>query len=226
MISRIVLVGLVAASVGAADRPAAPADAPRSDAAQEQPTPPPAELPRDWEQAELAELIETVKVVRLSRELGLNNEQTVVLVREYEEARDRLEELRRQRQEALKQLKDAIKAGEDDTSVDEKLKTTLKVDREMANLRFDLVQRAYQNLSPTQTAKLYVFLSEFEGDMRRLLQRAREQGPGLMRLRERLEHEGGPAGPMRFRHGLQDAVPPPPPPGDRPAPGAPAAPAE
>ncbi len=147
---------------------------------------------------DVRELIETVKMVRLTKELGLTQEQTVVLVKQYNEYKERLEKLSQRRQERLRDLKDAVHSDNDDR-IEAALKALIVQDAEIAETRRTAFNEVGKELTIKQKARLYVFLQEFDQDMRRLIQRARERGeapgmsgPMLNRMREMREGRQGP----------------------------------
>ena len=162
--------------------------------------------PGDIEDRDTSELIEAVMAARLAKALGLNDEQTVLMVRRFGEFRGELNSLRRRRHELLKQLKDAVHNEAAEAEIDTALKNLVEHDAKLAKYKFGAFQKASEDLAVTQRAKLYVFLNEFETDMRRLIQRARERGG---RWGSRFRDEGPPeyrgeegAAP-RFRRGQQ-----------------------
>lgn len=137
------------------------------------------------EQQELRELIETVKIARLSKELGLSDEQSVLLVRKYDETRRRFAQANQERQVILRELKEKVRSGKSDDDVQQSLDKLIAHDREAADARMKVYEEVGRDLTATQRAKLYVFINEFDNDMRRLVQRAREaEGSRLMRFRE------------------------------------------
>ncbi|MDX9971702.1 MAG: hypothetical protein RBU21_01800 [FCB group bacterium] len=198
--------------------------------AEPKPPPAPRESADPLEEKDLRQLVETVKMVRLSQQLGLNDEQTVIMMRMYDRYREHNAQLKREQQQLLRQLKEVTKAGKPDAEIEAALQKLLEQDRKIADSRNKALEYAGKDLNATQRAKLYVFLSEFEEDMRRLIQRARQASPErLMRMRElrdnSLDRPEGPRGPgdrpgmppPRPRRGPDDPIPAPPP-GESPPP--------
>lgn len=138
-------------------------------------------------------LIETVRMVRLSQELGLNDEQTVLLVRQYNETKEETSKIQMERQEIAKELRELVTAGAPDNEVEKTLDHLIAKDKEAVMMRFDAFERAAAGLTPTQKAKLYVFMGDFEKRMRNLIEKAkaqfREQRSDDMR---EMMREGGP----------------------------------
>ncbi len=61
-------------------------------------------------EADIRSLVETVRMVKLSRELGLTDEQTVVLVRQYNEAKESGAKLQKERMELARELRELVGA--------------------------------------------------------------------------------------------------------------------
>ena len=145
------------------------------------PPPPPPPAGERVSDGELSELIQSVMAAKLSRELGLNEEQTVLMVRRFSEFREQLNGMKRQRQDKLKALRAALRDRLPDEHIETALQDLIAHDLKTLEMRKDAYEQAAGNLSTSQRAKLYVFLSDFEGDMRRLIQKAREQKQGWNR---------------------------------------------
>lgn len=168
--------------------------------------PPGPGAPGDIEDRDTSELLEAVMAARLAKALGLNDEQTVVTVRRFGEYKEELRGLRRRRHELLKQLTVAVHDEVPEAEIDTALKNLVEHDTKLAKYKFGAFQKASENLSVTQRAKLYVFLNEFESDMRGLIQRARERGGRSgPRFREEgpPEYQGEEGAAPRFRRGQQ-----------------------
>jgi hypothetical protein len=126
------------------------------------------------------ELLEQVMTARLSKELALDEQQTVVLVRRFTEFREEMHALRMERGRILRDLRQATRTAQDEEAITENLAALMELDERAARARRELFESASGGYTPWQRARLYIFMTEFEGDMRRMVQRARER------------HEGGP----------------------------------
>ena len=165
--------------------------------------PPPRERPagplmdelRKMNESDIRSLIETVRMVRLSQELGLTDEQTVVLVRQYNRAKDDAARIQKERQEIAKELRELVRDGAPENTIGERLDQLIAKDKEALMMRFDAFERVASELTPVQKAKLYVFMGDFEKRMRSLIEEAREQfrARGADGVREMMR-EGGPRG--------------------------------
>ena len=127
------------------------------------------------EQHDVRKLVEEIMAARLSRELELNDEQTVLMLRKLAEFREELQALRKTRQELVKGLQSGLQAGEADAQLETKLNELVAHDAKMADAKRDTWEKAGTGFSVAQRAKLYVFLNDFENEMRKLVQKARER---------------------------------------------------
>lgn len=117
-------------------------------------------------------LVETVMMVRLAEVLDLDDEQTVVMVRRLRELKETMTRMRRERGERYRELKEALRDGADPGGIEAKLDALLAHDRELETFKQDRLRDLSVGLSVTQRAQLYIFLCEFEDDMRHLVHRA------------------------------------------------------
>ena len=125
--------------------------------------------------AKTRELLEQVMMARLSKELELSEEQTVILVRKFTEYREQARELRKKRYELLRQLQTQLKENKEDAGIAAKLEEIKQQDDSITQARRDLFTRASEGLAIWQQARLYVFMDEFESELRRVVQRAKEK---------------------------------------------------
>lgn len=121
------------------------------------------------------ELLEQVMVARLSKELALDDEQTVLLVRAFTDLRDRISEFRKQRSQLINKLKSQLRDGKDDAGIEASLEAVLAHDEKVSKARREIFERVGADLTPWQRAKLYVFMNDFEMDIKKLLKRAQER---------------------------------------------------
>jgi len=126
-------------------------------------------------EADIRSLVETVRMVRLSRELGLTDEQTVVLVRQYNEARENGVKVQRERHELMRELRGLVSANAPESDIDQKLEQLIAKDREALATRLDAFEKASVPLTPAQQARLYLFMGDFDKRMRTLIETARKQ---------------------------------------------------
>jgi len=173
--------------------------------------------PADTDERDVRELVDAIMAARVAKQLGLNDEQTVLMLRRFSEFREQLNALRKGRQEILQGLKNSLRSGEGDAQIEAKLSQLVAHDGKIAEFRKSAYEKAGAGLTVSQRAKLYVFLNEFENDMRRLIQRARERNAnrwGRFAEPPRPPEPGQPPRPPRpgrlgFGRALQPQVPPP-----------------
>ena len=162
------------------------------------------------------ELFQQVMVARLSKELDLNDEETVLLVRRFLDYKEESKQHRRERAQLGKQLQDLVRAAEGkDAEIEAKLVELLAVDEKIAGAKRGLYEKMSVGLAPLKKAKLYAFMQEFENELRRMADEVRERrGPQMRGGPEGPppgDRPGRPDRPMRKRGPGPDGPPPPPP---------------
>ena len=160
---------------------------------------------QNWEREDVKDLVEMVRTIRMAKALGLDDEQTVLLIRRLEEQRQTKDDLIKRRDESLAALRELVKSKADDQKIEEALAVQAAIDRETIEARASAAEKLGQGLSATQRAKVYLFLQDFEHDMRGMIDRARQfrhghdnEGPG-QGMRDRQGE--GPGQGMRDRQG-------------------------
>lgn len=156
----------------------------------------------DWADRDVRELVGAVMMVRLSRRLGLDDEQTVLMMRRFDEFKEKEGRLKKERQEKMRALRAAVEGDAPAADVDAALEALEAHDRVLAQTKFELFEQAGAGLSAKQRAKLYVFMGEFENEMRSLVQQARRRAmarPDGFRDGPPRFPEGRPQGPRGFR---------------------------
>lgn len=144
----------------------------------------------EWKDKDIRDMVTTVMMVRMSRELGLNDEQTVMLVRNFANLRDTLGRLSEEREQLIGKLRSAVEKGAPDDQIQPLLDQLMSVDVQREKVQHEAFEKAGADLTVTQKAKLYIFVQEFEGHMRKLIQKAREMGGDRM-----MRFPGGAEGP-------------------------------
>ena len=180
----------VLAAARAEDKPASPA---ATGAQAARPTPPDA-AKKAADDVELRAIVEATLAARLSKELGLNDEQTVLMVRRFSDFKKEITSLRKGRQELVKELRASLKAGAPDAQIEPNLKALIAQDGKIEGLRKNVYEKVGAGFSVSQRAKLYVFLGQFEADMRRLIQEARERNAQRPGKGPQVSPGGGPEG--------------------------------
>jgi hypothetical protein len=124
------------------------------------------------------EMVEMVMMVRLSRELELTEEETVLLVRRMTEFREELGKLNRKRRSLsanLRELTNGENAESDDEAIQLALKDLKKSDQRINNAKLEMHEKLSEGLDANQQGRLYFFLEDFEENMRHMVQRVRDR---------------------------------------------------
>lgn len=185
----------------------------------------------DWGDKDVRELIDTVMLVRASKQLELTDDQTVVFVRRFNEEREKYRKQFETRYAAHKALREALEQKLPDATIQERLNVVMENDKRLTEMRYESFTLMAEGLNTAQQAQLYVFLQEFESNLRRLIEKARESritGPrdgdserrwdGNMRQRPDGDDPNNPHAPRPPMVPGPGAAPPPPPPDAKPAP--------
>lgn len=118
------------------------------------------------------ELLEQVMLARLSRELELDDERTVLLVRRYSEFREHLGHLRERRAELTRRLRAAIEGEAPHGEVERHLQELRQTDEELVRARHGMYEEVSADLGIVQKAKVYLFIAEFEDKLRHWVMQA------------------------------------------------------
>jgi hypothetical protein len=155
------------------------------------------------------ELLEEVMLARLSRELKLTETETVLMVRRYSDFREAMQQLRAERDRLARQLRQALKEDAADGVLTPLMAEIRAVDEEMALARMTIYDEISADLDTKQKARLYLFIGEFEAQLRRWLNEAWQRRTGGEPPAGGLGEGGRPFGPL-FRRGAQPPPPQPP----------------
>jgi hypothetical protein len=136
------------------------------------------ERAKDERAMESRKLLEEVLMARLTRELALDEEQTVLMVRHLAEFRDKMAAMRRERMVLARGLRQAVREGKDEKAIGKVLEEVVAHEEKMAVARREIVEFEGFELTTWQKAKLYLFIVDFESDMRHLLKQAQERRQG------------------------------------------------
>jgi len=123
----------------------------------------------------MQKLVQEVMAARLSKELGLDEQETVMLLRRLSDYRTQLSAVQKERQEALRALKTLLKENGPDKEIEAALKRLQAVDAKLHDLKRTAYDKIGTGMNVARRARLYVYCNEFENEMRRLVQKAREK---------------------------------------------------
>ncbi len=135
----------------------------------------PGQAPKKGERENMQQLVHDIMAARLARELELDDKETVTLIRRLEEFRSQQGMLQRKRQEMLKSLKAILKTHAPEADIEKTLREIQSLDAKLQELKRTAFEKVGEGMTTTRRAKLYVFYNEFDSEMRRLIQKAREK---------------------------------------------------
>jgi len=139
--------------------------------------------PQDERSQESRKLLEEVLMARLTRDLALDEEQTVLMVRHLAEFRDRMAALRRERGVIAKKLRQAVRESQDEPAIEKYLAEAMAHEEKAAEARRSLLDIEGLELTTWQKARLYLFIQDFDLEMRRILKQAQERRLGRAQAR-------------------------------------------
>lgn len=126
----------------------------------------------DYADQGVISLVDALLMVRLSQALDLSSEESVKLFARVGPYKDQLHELKWQIGGNRDILRKAIAAGAPDEEIQKQLDDLLLEEKAVADLVGDFVLGAQDDVTIAQSAKLYLFLGDFETYIVNLLERA------------------------------------------------------
>ncbi|MEO0122578.1 MAG: Spy/CpxP family protein refolding chaperone [candidate division WOR-3 bacterium] len=125
------------------------------------------------EEKDPREIIEKVRVYKLTEELDLSEEQITKLFPRLKEMRKNEQEFHKQRMEIIQKLKELL----DEKAKEQEIVKTLNRLQELQKKRFESqlkeLEEIKQILTPEQQAKFIIFQEEFEKEIRDLIREIR-----------------------------------------------------
>jgi hypothetical protein len=121
---------------------------------------------------DVVKLVDALLVVRLAQALDINKEETVKLFAHIGKVKDQLHELKWQIGHNRAMLRDAIAAGGPAADIQKQLDDLLIEEKAVASLVREFVEGAGKDITVAQSAKMYLFLGDFEAYIVGLLERA------------------------------------------------------
>ena len=156
---------------------------------------------------DVRELVEMVRVMKLSKELCLTDEETITLVKRHSEYKDKMNLLAKERQQTVAELKVLLKSDAEAGEVELQLEKAMQLDEKALKAASGGIKKIAEGLSVQQRAKLYVFMNEFTKDMRQLVNRVRERSDEMRRSRMGRQGMEGGEGPRRKDGGMGPGQP-------------------
>ena len=120
-------------------------------------------------------MLQQVMVSRLSMDLGLTDEQSIIFMRRFAELEEQQRVLRRERAEIMRKLRPILKDQRDEAALHRLMGRLEEANRKSAASE-ETIRRSFDemNLNVWQKAKVELFLSDFENQVRRIIQQARD----------------------------------------------------
>ena len=129
---------------------------------------------REAEDSDMVALFDGLLIARLSRALDLDPEETIVLFHRVGTYKDQLHELKWQVGAARYGLADALDRGAPDSAIEKMLEDLLLQEEAVAVLIRLLVTESQKDVPLAKSARLYLFVGDFEDYVGRLFQRVEE----------------------------------------------------
>lgn len=123
------------------------------------------------------EIIEKVRIYRLTKELDLSTEQAIEFFPKLNELHKIDSEFRRRRQEILVHLKDLLGTGAPDMEIKESLGAYEKILRDRVERQITKMREIQTMLTPSQQAKYLIFQDEFEREIREMIKEVKRVQP-------------------------------------------------
>jgi len=128
----------------------------------------------EWEKKEIREMLETLRIWKMTKALELTEEQSLKIFPKMREIENAREEAGKQKARILMDLQKLLKEEKPDIDkVKESLNAIEKVDSELRSREERLREELKTILSPLQQAKFYIFQKEFEEDVKRMIAEVR-----------------------------------------------------
>lgn len=151
--------------------------------------------PRDGQEQDVRELVEALRIVRLSQALGLTDEEAATVVRSLGKWKKDLQRLKYERARLERELRADLSSKAGEEMVAKKFEALIELDLSIAQSTRRLVQAAGKDLSPVQTAKFYLFLGDFDQELRRMINRAKRHAERGEKAGQRLHRRDTPPAP-------------------------------
>jgi Spy/CpxP family protein refolding chaperone len=123
------------------------------------------------------EIIETIRIYRLTNELDLTTEQAVEFFPKLNELQKIENEFHQRRQEILHNLREQLASGAPDKEIRESLDAFEKTIRERVDRKIEKMREIRTLLTPRQQAKYLIFEDEFERDIREMIKEVKKSRP-------------------------------------------------
>lgn len=123
------------------------------------------------------EIIEKLRIYRLTKELDLTTEQAIVFFPKLNELQKIDGEFREQRRDILIHLEELLNVGAPDTDVMEALDTYEDLLKNRVDRQINKMGEIRKILTPRQQAKYLIFQDEFEREIKAMIREVKRLGP-------------------------------------------------
>jgi len=123
------------------------------------------------------EIIEKVRIYRLTKELDLSTEQAIEFFPKLNELRKIENEFRERRQEILVHLKELLGVSAPEKEILESIVAYEKLLRERVDRQIEKMKEIQTMLTPSQQAKYLIFQDEFEREIREMIKEVKRLQP-------------------------------------------------
>jgi len=122
------------------------------------------------------EVLEQIMLARIAEQLDFNDEQTILLIRKFNEQKKLFDEKNKQRNEIVNDIKKLLQGKTDENAqvLEEKFNLLVKTDMEIAELKYKWVDNLRMDLPLNSKVQLYLFFSDFENEIRKFLRKTYE----------------------------------------------------
>lgn len=123
------------------------------------------------------EIIENVRIYRLTQELDLTTEQAAKFFPQLNELRKIEQNFQKERMATLRELKDLVKSNDSTAKITKAIKRYEAVQEQRATAQIKKTEEIKQVLTPLQQAKYLIFQEEFEREIREMIKEVRKHRP-------------------------------------------------
>lgn len=127
---------------------------------------------QDAEEYSIIELIDFMMVVRITKQLGLNDDESLRLFQCIHSTLDEIHRLKWERGAIHHYLRIDLDRGAEDSLVRAKLDRAMEIETELATLIKKLVEEGAKTLETKQEAELFLFSFDFESEITKLIEQA------------------------------------------------------
>ena len=169
---------------------------------------------------DVRELVEILRAAKVSKALGLSEEESFKLFQAFEEQKGIGESLEKEIRASMEALKKAVRDEGTDEEIEALLDKTMAAELALQEHRVNAFGKLTDDFTMEQRAKFYIIMHDFDDDMRRMVHEARKRAMGDRGGDGRWRGRGG-DGDGRWRDGDKRDGGPPPEGGPRPESGPP-----